>query len=106
MLHGERRDDRVRHQRSRGLSVREQRLQDVPVTFTWLHDPRHRVGELGGHCCRRLADAERPLESARIGGDANERPKRQPGEADQLLAAESWLASTRITDAARPRPVR
>jgi hypothetical protein len=81
----------VHDQRAGGLAVAQETAKDVPVALARFEDAGGGLGEPG--CYRRLGlrCRERTLEDAGIGGDPQEGPEREPGEADEVGPRERRL---------------
>lgn len=88
MLDGERRQRRVRHQRTRDLTLLQQAAKDLPVALTGLENTHVGPREPGGDGRAGLGRRQGLLEDPRVRRDPEERPERQPRKPDQLRAGE------------------
>jgi hypothetical protein len=91
MLERERGEDRVDDQRANRLTVLHETAQDLPVPLARLEDAGRGLGEPGGNRRFGLGRRKRTVEDAGIGGDPQEGPQREPGEADEVGPRERRL---------------
>ena len=93
MLDRKRGKSRVHNERPNGLAVIHQLSQNVPMTIAWFKDSRDRLVKPRRNCRVRFGDREWALECARIGGDPEECPERQPRKPNKLGARERRFES-------------
>jgi len=91
MFQSESRNNGVHDQRPERLAFAHQATQDVPMAFARLDNASGGLSKPGRNRGLRLCYRERMLERARIRANSHERPQRQPGKTDKLLAGEDRL---------------
>jgi len=88
VLEGDRREDGIHDERTRGLPPVQQLAQDLPVTLARVEDAGPWLGEQGGDHGFSLGGGKRSLEDPWIRSNPQERPQGMPGKADELRSGQ------------------